>query len=498
MTTDNARYLVRTYGSVVVAALVIGLVVARLPWELTLLIVLAVVGVTGLAAVRIAVRPPRPTDTEDRLSEIEDPRFRAARLAYYIGAGSIGLLTIRPAMGFAVSDWIFLTSLGLAVTVVLMRRIAIPFLVPRAIVLGVVVFAIGGLISSLEAVSPNASAMVVIRMLYLTLVWFWLGTMVLQTRAHVHIALAAWVGSAALSSGGAVAQFFLGDVIPGGGLAWGRMTGFTTHWNQLGGLTATAFVPALMLAVDSPKKSMQLFGMGATALISAGLLLSGSVGGLLAASGATVLWLALRGMSLRLVIGVGAVVATGLILMTSTGTTESPSPVHRILRVTSAEEAQKGTGGTIFTRLEGWSDAWARIREQPIVGVGLDEASTIEVTEKAVHNMLLGPWFTAGFLGLVGILVMIGGSLAAGAYVLRNTPPGLRSETAAILAALVGFVQFGMGEPILYVRYGWFPTALLIALRAQRVRAGVPASESRRAPRRGSSPARRRAIPALD
>lgn len=497
MTTDNARYLVRAYGAVVVAALAAGMVVARLPWELTLLIVLAAVGLTGLATIRIAVRPSR-TDAEDGSSEIEDPRFRAARFAYYLGAGSIGLLTIRPAMGFAVSDWIFLASLGLAVTVILMRRVEIPFLVPRAIALGVLIFAIGGFISSLGAASPNASAMVVIRMLYLTLVWFWLGTMVLQTRAHVHIALAAWVGSAALSSGGAVAQFFLGDVIPGGGLAWGRMTGFTTHWNQLGGLTATAFVPALMIAVDSPKKSMRLFGMGAIALISAGLLLSGSVGGLLAASGATVLWLALRGMSLRLVIGIGAVVATGLVLMSSTGTTESPSPVHRILRVTSAEEAQKGTGGTIFTRLEGWSDAWARIREQPIVGVGLDEASTIAFTEKAVHNMLLGPWFTAGVLGLVGIVVMIGGSLGAAAYVLRSAPLGLRSETAAIVAALVGFVQFGMGEPILYVRYGWFPTALLIALRAQRMRAEVSAPEYRQSSPRTSSLAHRRAVPAVD
>lgn len=498
MTTESARYLVRVYGAVVVAALAVGIVVARLPWELTLLIILAALGVAALAAVRIAVRPPRPTLAGGHQSEVEDARFRAARLVYYVGAGSIGLLTIRPALGFAVSDWIFLASLGLAVAVVLMRRIAIPFLVPRAIVLGVVIFAIGGLISSLEAVSPNASALVVVRMLYLTLVWFWLGTMVLQTRDHVYTALAAWVGSAAISSAGAVAQFFLGDVIPGGGLAWGRMTGFTTHWNQLGGLTATAFVPALMLAVDSSRKSMRLFGMAATALVSAGLLLSGSVGGLLAASGATVLWLALRGMSLRLVIGVGAAVATGLILMSSTGTTDSPSPVHRILRVTSVEEAQKGTGGTIYTRLEGWSDAWARIREQPFVGVGLDDASTVEVTEKAIHNMLLGPWFTAGLLGLVGILGIVGGCVAVGASALRAAPPERRSETAAIVAALVGFVQFGMGEPILYVRYGWFPSALLIALRAQRVRTGSPEPARRRAPRRGSSAARRRAVPALD
>ena len=56
---------------------------------------------------------------------------------------------------------------------------------------------------------------------------------------------------------------------------------------------------------------------------------------------------------------------------------------------------------------------------------------------------------------------------------------------AALLAALVAFAIFAMGEPILFVRYGWFPTALLIAVRAQYVRAGL--LERRRAPSRSSA-----------
>jgi O-antigen ligase len=358
----------------------------------------------------------------------------------------------------------------MTVGVIVVQRLALPFFVPRSITIGVFIFAVGGLLSSLEAVSPYGSAMIVVRMLYLTIVWFWLGTVVLRTRAHVETALAAWVVSAAISSSGAVLQFFYGDVIPGGIVNYGRMSGFTTQLNVLGGLAATAFVPALMLALDSSRPRMRILGLCSTGLITAGLLLSGSVGGLLAASGATLLWLVLRGIGLRIVLALGAVIAVGFILMSATGTTDSPSPVKRILNVSSREEEQTGRGGTVYTRLEGYSDAWARIQQQPLIGVGLDYDSTLSVTPKAVHNMILGPWLTAGILGVVGLMVIVGGSIATGVRVLRRSPSRFRSFDAATFAALIAFVQFSMGEPILYVRYGWFPTALLLALWAQQLR----------------------------
>jgi O-antigen ligase len=321
-------------------------------------------------------------------------------------------------------------------------------------------------------VYPYQSAFIVVRMLYLTLIWFWLGTIVLQTRAHVQNALVAWVCSAALSSSGAVIQFFYGDVIPGGTVAWGRMTGFTGHFNILGGLAATALVPALMLAVDSPRRGTRAIGMIAVAFIGAGLLLSGSVGGLLAASVATMVWVALRGVSMRILVSGAVVLASAFVLMSATGSTDSPSPIDRIERVTSAEQAEIGTGGSIYTRLEDYGEAWSRIVEQPFVGIGLDPETSFEVLGDghSVHNLILGPWFTAGILGLVGVVMLVGSAIATGLRVLKHASPLERSATASLLAALAAFVQHGMGEPILFVRYGWFPTALLIALNAQQIR----------------------------
>jgi O-antigen ligase len=473
------------YLAVVATAVLAGAVVATIQWQLALLVAIAGVAVLGLALLRALVTPSDTTARPVDDAHLEDPRLRPARLAYYLGAATIGFLEVRPALGFTASDWIFLAALGLAALVIVVHGLTPPYLIPRAVTVGVLVFALGGIISSLEAVYPYQSAFIVVRMLYLTLIWFWLGTIVLQTRAHVQTALAAWVCSAALSSSGAVIQFFYGDVIPGGTVAFGRMTGFTGHFNILGGLAATAFVPALMLAVDSPRRGLRLVGTVAVALIGVGLLLSGSVGGLLAASVGTMVWLALRGVSMRILVSGAVALAAALVLMSATGSTDSPSPIDRIKRVTSAEQAGAGTGGTIYTRLEVYGEAWSRIVEQPFVGIGLDPGTSAEFLgeENTVHNVLLGPWFTAGILGLVGIVMLVGGAIATGLRVLRNSTAQERAVTAALVASLATFVQHAMGEPILFVRYGWFPTALLIALNAQQIRLRSRAYEEADLPR---------------
>ena len=467
------------YAFLVAAAVIVGASVASLPWEFSLLAGIAVITLFALAGLRVVTNPTREAVVREEAESGSgvDERLRLARLAYYAGAATIGLLTIRPALGFTVSDWIFLASLVITALVIVVQRIPAPYLVPRTVTIGVLLFALGGILSSVGAESASGSTLVILRMLYLTLVWFWLGTIVLQTRQHVHTAVWAWVVSAAISSAGAVIQFFYGDVIPGGVVAWGRLTGFTGHPNILGGLAATAFVPALMLAVDSPLRSRRLLASAITCLIATGILLSGSVGGLLASSVATMVWLALRGVSVRMVLGLGAVLASALLLMSATGSTDSPSPVKRIQSVTSEQEATAGTGGSVYTRIEGYELAWSRIMDNPVIGVGLDAESANELLdEHSVHNLILGPWFTAGIFGVLGIVLVVGGTIVIGAQVLRETPARDRSFSAALLAAMVAFVQHGMGEPILYVRYGWFPAALLIALWAQHAREVVPVS----------------------
>jgi O-antigen ligase len=464
-----------------VLACLAGIAVAALPEILGVLLVMSALGLLGLVAARAVMRPEPGVSWTGDADAPEDPHLRLPRLFYYLGAATIGLLTIRPAAGFTASDWLFFVSFGLCCLAMLAGRFRHDYLVPRVITLGVVLFAFGGLVSSTNALDPNASVAVVARLLYLTLIWFWLGTIVLENRRHLQIAVVAWVSSAAISSAGAIVQLAIGGEFLGGGYAWGRASGLTPQYNNLAGLAATAFVPALAIAIDSRPKSVRLLGLASVGLVITGLLLSGSVGGLTAASVSLVLWLALRGVTQKVVLFLAVLVAAGFIAMGSVSS--SPDPVQRVLRVTSPQ-AQAGSEGSIFTRLDGYKLAWAHIRDHPLVGVGLDDASNVEALEgHFAHNILLNPWFSAGILGLVGIVLMIGGALNTGRLVIRRSRGEVRGFTAALFSSLVAFILFAMGEPILFVRYGWFAVALLVAARAQQVRAATVRERVSRSPR---------------
>ena len=230
-----------------------------------------------------------------------------------------------------------------------------------------------------------------------------------------------------------------------------------------------------MFAVDGSGRAQRIAGAASIPLLGAGLLLSGSVGGMGAAIVATILWLFLRGVTRRTVVILGAATVCGLVLMSATGTTESPSPMERILRVTSTE-LPASEGGTLYSRLDVYGEAWDRIQHHPLIGVGLDEGSN----EKAlgpllVHNVFLGPWFGAGILGLLGVVMLVVGLLKVGGDLLRRTTGHERSLVAALFSGVVAFLVFAMGEPILYVRYGWFPAAILVALSAQQRRLAADA-----------------------
>jgi hypothetical protein len=467
------------------AAFAIGVVVAVSPADVSLGIVVLAAALLTIVLARTTLRPAAGSATVAAEEFADDDRsLRLPRLLYYAGAATMGLLTIRPALAFTLSDWLFLLAFGVVTLAVLTARLQWDYLLPRTATIGIGLFALGGLLSSLGATLPQQSVAIVVRVLYLTLVWFWLGTIVLRNRKHVELAVLAWVSSAALSSGGAVVQYFAGNVIPGGTVAWGRATGFTTQFNSLGGLAATAFVPALVLAVDSESRVRRLVGGASLVLIGAGLLLSGSIGGLVAAAFATLIWLSVRGVTVRVAVTLGAVGASALVVMSATGATNAPSPIERVLAVTTAR-LPSDEQGSVYSRVDVYRRAWSRIEEQPFVGIGLDEASNDRaIGETPVHNILLNPWLTAGILGLIGITMLAVGVLGMGRTVLRHSSTRDRPLDAALFCSFAAFIVLAMGQPILYVRYGWMPAAMLLALRAQRLRTHAWAGQAATAPRR--------------
>ena len=418
-----------------------------------------------------------------------DEAFAVPRRLYYGGVLMVGLLTLRAGGQVTLSDVLFLFSFLLACMEFVVLRRRVPIRLPFLLLIGIALFSVGGFLSSFESLQALKSIAVIARLVFLTVFWFWLGTVVLRKEAHVRKAIGFWVASAAICGGGAVVQYLVGDVIPNASFDGGRATGFAQQPNDLGGITAIAFVPALMLA-SRPGASLVARGWSYAALllIAAGLVLSASVGALLAAAAAVVVWLALQRTSIH-VLRALAVLALTLVVVSALG---GPQPLARLNSVTdSTYLAGAGTQlGSAEQRIGTYRAAIARIEENPFVGVGLDLRSItrpfgIESFEYDVHNLVIGLWYKTGLLGLTGILLALLAIFRSGwAAILGSRSAGESKVAIALACSLAGFVVFSMTAPILFTRFGWIASALVLALRAvqQGREAPVPARPPREAP----------------
>jgi O-antigen ligase len=113
--------------------------------------------------------------------------------------------------------------------------------------------------------------------------------------------------------------------------------------------------------------------------------------------------------------------------------------------------------------VQGYEAAWLRVADGGWVGVGLDPASA-EVGGAEVHNMLLKAWLEAGWLGAVGMVLVVISAIGTAAFAARGAPAGGdRRIAAAILSASVAFIVMAMSAPMLHQRYAWVAVALAVS-----------------------------------
>ncbi len=390
--------------------------------------------------------------------------FAVGRDLYYMGTLFMSFLVLRPAFSLTLSDLIFAASVIAVIVEAVITGHRLNSYFPPLLVAGVVIFAAGAVLSSALSLYVEDSFLVLGRFVYLVVVWLWLGSVVLRTQRHLLNAVALWMVSCAICGAAAIGQLTQPDLIPGTLPIIGRMTGLTGHPNDLGGLTATAAVPALMMTTlrGSPR-GLRMLAYISVALILAGLFLSGSVSGFVAALSAVAMWLILVRVPVRQLMA--ALGFTGLIA-TIIAIKFQLSPIQR-LPITTADALDPGS--TFFGRLTSDQLAWQRILDNPFVGVGLDANSQAVVAGTYIHNMLLAVWVEAGLLGMVGIVVIISQILIVGIKLMRSVvDPQVRFAFVSLVAASVGFLVLGLADPILYQRYAWMAPALLFAACAQR------------------------------
>jgi hypothetical protein len=455
----------------------VGFAVAAVPTELTLVAVLAGLGFLFFLAMRAAVMsgassrggtaPDRPAPSTavdlavpESAQHAESHLRLASRAAYLIGIALMGVQLLRPAFGFTVSDLFFvLATIGTAILVVRERTI-LSTIYPPLLLVGAGLFALGTVVSTIGSPMPGDSIAQLVKFLFIIFGWFAATVILIDRPQHVVMATIAWVGTVAINGIAALVQFGFGDVIPGATAAWGRMAGLTDHFNDLGGSAGLALPAAIMLAVAA-RGGLAVLAWGGVGLVMSGLLLSGSVGGGVAAIVGCLTVLATgrihisRRAALSLV-GVLAVLIVGTLALTSMGV---QTPLARI-------DVAAGAGGTFASRVQTYEQALWSIGLDPILGTGLSQGPTR--TGYDVHSLLLGAWYQTGIVGVACLFtVVVAGSAVAIVAARRFDIPPFSLVVAGLVGSYCGFLVLGLAQPLLIQRYAWVPLALLLALAAR-------------------------------
>jgi O-antigen ligase len=396
-----------------------------------------------------------------------DALLRAGRLLLLISLLLSSALVARigdyTAGDLALGAALVVTLFAVAIDPGELRRRALP-LWPLVITVCVVG---GGSLSGLRAQSAGSTLAVVVRLVLVIVLLPWLGRVLLRHERDVRAALTAFVAGCGLTGAGTILQFVFGEaVIPNTSITnAGRFAGLTQNVSDTGGICCVGVVGAIALAATASGRRGRIVPLLALVGAIFGLILSGSVSGLLSAAiGFTLLGLS-RVLRPRAIVasiaGFAVVLAASIAIQTASG---ALNPIQRILQTTgnSADDRYNTAGSRVST----YTEALRQFTESPIIGNGLDPNSTIADGIYPAHNLFLASAFEGGVILLLGVALAVLRPL----WGLRVRILRTESLVAMTFALVVTELVFAMTAPSLYNRYFWIPVALLLLARGVRAR----------------------------
>jgi O-antigen ligase len=456
-TDDPHKFMTRNSQIIAVFVVFVAVATGFFVTEVPYAYMVAVVGLIALVAAGVWMRKRvKRVQIETLLvygALPDDGRFRTPRQFFYLGLLSSCWLVVR-VHGVTISDALFLVALVLVIVEQTTGHYKSKSILTSWIWIGIGLFVAGGALSTIVNSQDMLSSFgIVARVFYLIAAWLWTGGMVLRNRTQLWKALGYWVISAAVCGVWAVGQKF--GHLPGG-INAGRLAGLTEQVNDLGALTACAIVPALALAY---KRRIWIFAVGG---ITAGLVLSGSIGAGLAALAALAFGLAARELARPTMVALGV----GAVILILASPLIGSSAIARFS--TSTNSNAKDNQDTFTSRVRTYELAWQRIRTEPFLGTGLDIPSSRVYDEKnqayyQVHNLFLGLWYESGLLGIAGILILVGTLWKLGWHEVKMSSD--RYLALALFAGFIAYIGAEMSEPSLYKRYSLVPAMLILALR---------------------------------
>ena len=385
-----------------------------------------------LVAEQAAEPGPLSTAPSGREQASTKPWWRrgAALTTTFIGLATIGFGETKVA-GQTLSNWIFVAASGVVILYLLTgreRRLAPPAArrTSTPMLAGVLTLLTAGTVSSFWSLDPFGSMAIVLRLGWLTFVWFWLLRAVAVDRDAVGVLITGLKLAVLISAcAGIAGQLGLVHFTAPSGADFGsRQIGFYGHPNHLAGLLSLGlmfFVRDTRVS-ETPKKPQRIARILALGIVAWGLATTGSMSNTLGVIAgcltvAMVLRLAKAPRRRRredpLLVMVALVfVVFGLgILVTSN------SPV--VDRFVSWRSGDTGTNASVSSRGNFTAFVIDHLDERLLIGVGLDSKSS-EFDETAIetgaagHNMPLRLVYQAGLPALIGLLIILLVSLRQG------------------------------------------------------------------------------------
>jgi O-antigen ligase len=396
--------------------------------------------------------------------------------------------------GWTVSDLLFLAS----ASVVIMKLLVDDerYLTPKRYragsqiaIAGVLMVVTGATLSSFGSWYPLSSMMVVARLVWSSLIWFWILRSVCRDRDALNSVINAWRVTILISATIALLGEYAGVQFNPEDFGQGRQAGLTFHPGELMNFLITGLFLFLIPVFVPSRRSTRQFATGwwltGTVIVTLAIFSTGSTSALLAIAAAALAVLAVAtyagrsGLRRRKT----PLMTMSLIAGAAIGVTVLMSSDLAIAeRLTSYGDSSGNLEGSIESRTSVNEQILGDFDKYLVVGVGpyfyggaadslVGGGGTDSTAYGNIHNMYLKMLHESGLPALVGLWIII---YAVGRQAVRlviaTRGTDLYQVSLILLAGFVAANTSAMFGPVAYARHFWLPFALIGCLWAVRRR----------------------------